>query len=202
MYTIEQSDNELIYMIRCGSNEAFDLLSNKYSAIIKKYITEFHSDIYIYGCDIEDAIEECFITFYEALFCFVEGKGSFYSYVINSVRFKIYDLIKISLSSRNLGFNYLTADLRYPCENSGFRNIENFSNLDEETHPINHFLLKETTNNLFGDNSILAKEEKTVLSLKVMGYSIEEIAQKLRINRKRVEYIIKGAKNKIKDFIK
>ena len=34
MNAIEQSDNELIYMIRCGSKEAFDLLSYKYEKII------------------------------------------------------------------------------------------------------------------------------------------------------------------------
>ena len=201
MNAIEQSDNELIYMIRCGSKEAFDLLSYKYEKIIGKYVYENFKDSYIYGYDIDDVIQECFITFYDVLYCFNEDKGAFYSYVIQSIRYRIYDLIKSSLSSKKSGFNYLTLDLLNDESLSNIKNIELYGNECEETHPINNFILKETACSIFGDESLLLDLEKQVLSLKIMGYSIAEISRKLKINRKKVEYIIKISRKKVKQIL-
>lgn len=200
MDIVEQSDNELLYMVRCGSKEAFDLLQYKYQKVIKKFITEYFNDFYIYGLDIEDIIQECLITFYESLFCFNEDKGMFYSYVMKSVKYRVYDLIKVSLSVKNNGFNYATTELEFENDNS-YHNVERYGVDFEETNPNNYFVLRETLSSIFGENSNLSKEEKLIISLKVMGYTIEEIAAKTNLGRKRVEYIIKLAKVKIKEVV-
>ena len=132
MDIVEQSDNELLYMVRCGSKEAFDLLQYKYQKVIKKFITEYFNDFYIYGLDIEDIIQECLITFYESLFCFNEDKGMFYSYVMKSVKYRVYDLIKVSLSVKNNGFNYATTELEFENDNS-YHNVERYGVDFEET---------------------------------------------------------------------
>ena len=201
MNAIEQSDNELVYMIRCGSKEAFESLSYKYEKIIKKYIYDYFQDTYIYGFDLDDIMEECLITFYDVLFCFNERKGIFYTYVMQSIRFRIYDLIKFSFCSKNNGFNYVTSDLLcYDISNLA-KNIDSYSRCDEESHPVNQYILRETTNVIFGENSNLLEIEKQILSLKVMGFSVNEISNKLNINRKRIEYIIRNAREKIKDIL-
>ena len=65
----------------------------------------------------------------------------------------------------------------------------------------NNFILKETACSIFGDESLLLDVEKQVLSLKIMGYSIAEISRKLKINRKKVEYIIKISREKVKQIL-
>lgn len=201
MSEIEHSDNELIYMIRCGNKEAFDLLSIKYEKIIKKYVYDNFKDSYIYGYNVEDVIQECFITFYDVLYCFNEAKGYFYTYVIKSIKFKIYDIIKTCLRQRNNGFNYMTLDLLDDDIINNSKSIESYYNYDEHTHPINNFILKETANNIFGEKSVLDDVEKQVLSLKIMGYSIIEISKKLKINRKKVEYIVGNSRKKISQIL-
>ena len=201
MIAIEHSDNELIYMIRCGSKEAFDLLSSRYEKIIRRFIYEYFQDTYIYGYDLDDILEECLITFYDVLFCFNEEKGIFYTYVIQSIRFRIYDLIKSSFSRKNTGFNYLTTELICYDLGGSSKNLDAYSRNDEESHPIYQFILQETTNVIFGKNSNLLEIEKQILSLKVMGYSIIEISEKLDINRKKIEYIIKSAREKVRDIL-
>jgi DNA-binding CsgD family transcriptional regulator len=57
------------------------------------------------------------------------------------------------------------------------------------------------TKDIFGDESLLLDLEKQVLSLKIMGYSIAEISRKLKINRKKVEYIIKISREKVKQIL-
>ncbi len=198
---IEQQDSELLYMIRCGSYEAFQLLSYKYDKIIKKFITASFQNSYIYGYDIEDIIEECLITFYNVLFCFDENKGIFYSYVMKSIRYRIYDLIKSSMAGKNSGFNYSTAVLYHESEKLDFteNNIEYYSINSDLFQPKNAFIIKETVNDILGDTSNLDKNEKIVVALRIMGYSIEEISQRINVNKKKVDYIIRNVKKKIKD---
>lgn len=199
---IEQQDSELLYMIRCGSYEAFQLLSYKYDKIIKKFITSTLQDSYIYGYDIEDIIEECLITFYDVLFCFDENKGTFYPYVMQSVRYRIYDLIKMSMAGKNSGFNYSTSMLHRDSEKSNVldgNNIEYYAVDDDSFHPKNVFVIKETVTNILGDDSDLDKNERVVAALRIMGYSIEEIAKKINVNKKKIDYIVRNIKKKIKD---
>lgn len=198
MNTLKHSDGELIYMIRCGNQEAFQMFFNKYINIIRKYIISFLKDVHIYGIEYEDLVQECSLTFYDVLLSYNEDKGNFYIFLTQCVRYRLYDILKQVTGKKNVGFTYKTSTLSFE-ENEDYYDVEKF-NLDEEiTQPKNFYLLQETTLDILGDYSPLTKQEKTIVSLKIMGYSVAEIAKKIGKSRKNVDYIIRCCKKKIKD---
>lgn len=198
MNTVKHSDGELIYMIRCGNQEAFQIFFNKYINIIRKYIISFLKDVYIYGIEYEDLVQECSLTFYDVLLSYNEERGNFYLFLTQCIRYRLYDILKQVTGKKNVGFNYKTSTLSFE-ENEDCYNVDKFNLEEEMTQPKNYYLLQETTSEIFGNDSPLTQQEKIVTSLKIMGYSVMEIATKIGKSRKNVDYIIRCCKKKIKD---
>lgn len=193
---MEYNDFELVSLIRENNEEAREILYNKYKPIIVKKSTDQIYKLGSYGMEINDLIQEGYIGLDNAINCFNEKENtSFYTFALLCIDRQIITYIKKNTNNKAMVLNdaiNLDDGKEYL-----FRD-----NTDIEGSFINKEDAKEFIN-LICDS--LSDIEKKVLSLKLEGYDIGEIANLLNKDTKviyntlhRIKYKIKLIMNKDK----
>lgn len=172
------NDNELLYLIHQGSDEALELMFKKYTPLIKAKVKSFQ----ISSSHRDDFIQEGYLMLNKAIKTYKEGSRKTFN--------KYFELIMvrkfISLTRKNYTYQkhaFLTEDVN-----------ENYQLLT---------LNEPTTELMEIDEGMFSKQEQLIYQYKYFNkMSTDEIASELKLSPKQIYNTTVRIKTKIKQRIK
>ena len=194
---IHYNDDELLYLYRCGSEEAQMCLFENYYFLISYWMKSFSNYSHL-GLDYDDFVQVGLLTFWYALLNYRTDKDTtLYSYVRSSVFKKA-----TSLAS-------LRKDQRFFIENTIF-SLDDFMDVEEHRYeevigdpsityqPEKKLMIRDQTESILqymrNKGTYI---EKRVLYYSLKGFTIDEIADILHITVKAVYNSLYRARQKI-----
>ena len=188
------SDDEIITLIKEGNQEATEYLLKKYSPLVKKSIRT----LYLIGADTEDLSQEGMIGLFKALQNYEVGSSaSFYTFAKVCIDRQIYTAIKASNRKKHLPLNsYVSFYSRM-----GDEETELINNLEagNDSNPEHIILNRESISNIEElSEEKLSKLEKNVLHLYLNVKSYADIAAELNKSPKSVDNAVQRIREKIK----
>lgn len=179
------SDEELVKACKNGDEKA-------YGALIGRYIFAVRSRAYAYDksvIDFEDLIQEGFIGLMNAVKCYDESFGTWFStFAYLCIDRNILTAVKKTLSKKQIPKSALI----FIEENTDFET-------DKSQNPENVIISKENINYLkqkISEN--LSEKERSVLNMYLSGKSYRQIADSLKISEKAVDNAIQRLRKKLK----
>lgn len=180
------SDEELLYLIRCGQDDAKEYLIEKYKKRIYNWIK--HLDYTQIGIENEDLLQTGIIRFWEGIDLYrSDQNATLYTFS------KIIVMQKIKTILRQASMKYAPVkdlqiiSLDEYVGDEGMRYEEIVEDEKIIYHPSKIFAIKESTSEYLCDfEKRMTFVEKTVLQYKYEGYSEKEIAEILNIPIKSV----------------
>ncbi len=195
------SDNELIGMVHEASEEAKDLLFEKYHYIIDIEVKKYANMAKILGYDQHDLIQDALVGFSDAINSYREDReASLASFITLCVDRKLQVSIikagrlKNKLINESLSLEHIYSSYASPLMDLLSDNSEN--------DPLENILKEETFQELLQSiRNILSDSEYEVYSLMINGLKYDEIATLLDKNLKQVDNTIQRVRNKIKKLL-
>lgn len=177
-------DEELIDMLRDGSNDVTDYLMIKYKNMVRKNA----KNMYILGADEEDLIQEGMIGLYKAVRDYDSGRdASFITFAQLCVSRQMYNAIQAAGRQKHMMLNSYTSIYEEDFHEEGGANPE-----DEFLDRERALLIEETF------EKELSSFEKQVLDLKLVGLDYRETAAILGKSVKSVDNALNRLKTKLK----
>ena len=195
------NDDQLIGMIRESSEEAKDLLFEKYKYIIDIEVKKYMAMANMLGYDYNDLYQDALVGFADALNSYREDKEaalpSFITLCVNR-RLQV-SIIKAGRIKNKLISDALSLDHKYDSLSAPLRDIlSDGSENDPLTNIVKDEKYEELQSNI---KSQLSDSEYQVYSLMISGLKYNEIAILLDKTPKQVDNTIQRIKNKIKVII-
>ncbi|MGN1338476.1 MAG: sigma-70 family RNA polymerase sigma factor [Candidatus Coprovivens sp.] len=195
------NDDQLIGMIRESSEEAKDLLFEKYKYIIDIEVKKYMAMANMLGYDYNDLYQDALVGFADALNSYREDKEaalpSFITLCVNR-RLQV-SIIKAGRIKNKLISDALSLDHKYDSLSAPLRDIlSDGSENDPLTNIVKDEKYEELQSNI---KAQLSDSEYQVYSLMISGLKYNEIAILLDKTPKQVDNTIQRIKNKIKVII-
>ena len=189
------NDYEVMYMIGEVSDDATNLLFNKYKPVIRKIAKEY----YQYGKDLklelEDFIQEGYLGLNTAIRNYVDSKDClFYTYANICIRTRMGNLLRSNSNNKNFVLNNSIS-----LNNPVYDDVELIECLNDPNAvlPDNELskkiLIDKFRSFLYGLNI----ERASILELKYNGFTHKEIAMLLDIHLKTVSHALFFIKKKL-----
>jgi RNA polymerase sporulation-specific sigma factor len=195
------NDEQLICMLHESSEDAKDLLFEKYKYIIDIEIRKYMSMASMLGYDYNDLYQDALVGFSEALNCYREDKAAaLSSFITLCVDRKLQvSIIKAGRLKNKLISDSLSLDYQYDQFTSPLRDIISDNSLND---PLENIIKNEKLSNLTKKiEDSLSSSEYEVYALMISGLKYGEIALLLNKNPKQVDNTIQRVKHKIKNII-
>ena len=194
---MEYPDNELTYYLHDNSEEAIDIIYNKYKYIIDVILSKYKRVFYALNIDIEEVRQEANLAFSYAIYNYKEDKNaSLSTFITLCVERKIRAIIKKHETDKNKIFS----------ESISFDSTSNDVSLDNLVGDVTYEPLTQLENidTLEYINSkvedILSKGELEVYYYMIEGLSYIEIAKKLDKTPKQIDNTIQRIRVKIRNL--
>lgn len=180
-------DDELIYLMRCGSMAAQELLYQRYYRLVGKWVLAFRR-YFVSGYEYEDFIQMAMMGFDDILDSYRDDqKASLMTFMKTAITKRLFSLMRVNKDiCYRMGQSVMSLD-SYINSDKETRYIDMVADLHERYQPEAHLMIKETTT--YYSTQIEAKislREKQVMEYKKAGYKEIEIAEKLHISVKSV----------------
>lgn len=197
----DYKDEQLIGLMRESSEEAKDILFDKYRYIIDIEIKKYMSMASMLGYDYNDLYQDALVGFSEALNDYREDKAAaLSSFITLCVDRKLQvSIIKAGRLKNKLINDSLSLDYTYEQFACPLRDIISDNSLND---PLENIIKDEKLadlNKLIEDN--LSESEYEVYALMISGLKYGEIALLLNKNPKQIDNSIQRVKNKIKKIL-
>ncbi|MBQ1412069.1 MAG: sigma-70 family RNA polymerase sigma factor [Clostridia bacterium] len=191
----EMTDNELITLSKADDQEAFACLLGRYSSMIH---AKASAKEHLSGCDVDDLSQEAAIGFFNAVKSFDPNKGaSFRTYAELCVDRVLVSAVRMYLSQKNRPLN----DHRELVEAEMMSNTLTDDLSASSGNPEGRIFEKENVGRLTeAIASRLTELEKTVVEMRLRGFSYEKTAKLLGISAKSVDNAIQRVRKKMKSF--
>ena len=181
----EYNDYELIYLAKEQHDIAYEILQQKYEPIVINISTRMNKLYPNIGLDMQDYVLEAKLALNNAIYNFNEKYDNlFYSYVTKYIRFSLLTLI--SKHKKDI------------CLNNALEWTDELK-FEKESLMSSQIQLKEIINKTLKQINPL---EKKILLLKIKGYTYQNIADELNIEKKRVDNILVKIRKIIESFRK
>lgn len=96
------NDYEVMYLVEEGSEDAENIIIDKYTPLIKSMASSYLKQFSRYGIEIDDLVQEGYIGLYNAIKGYHASKNTlFYTYAIISIRSKMLNFLKRHTSQKN-----------------------------------------------------------------------------------------------------
>lgn len=167
---IDMNDYELVSLAQEGSEEAINLIYQRYKPIIIKKSKHAIFSATHHGIEISDIMQEGFIGLEEAIRNFSQDQeATFYTFAVLCIDREIVNYLRKTTRGKNRALNEaIILDDTLEKEIKDDMDIEkNLFSRDDETH-----IIDET-------RKILTPFELRVFDMKIAGYSFEEISEEL-----------------------
>lgn len=197
----EYGDEQLINLLHESSEEAKDILFDKYKYIIDIEIRKYMSMANMLGYDYNDLYQDALVGFSEALNCYREDKAAaLSSFITLCVDRKLQvSIIKAGRMKNKLISDSLSLDYQYDQFTSPLRDIISDNSLND---PLENIIKNEKLSSLTKKiEESLSSSEYEVYALMISGLKYGEIALLLNKNPKQVDNTIQRVKHKIKNII-
>lgn len=197
----ELNDNELISMIHESSEDAKDLLFEKYKYIIDIEIKKYSSMAKILGYDYNDLMQDALVGFSDALNSYRDDRyAALPSFITLCVDRKLQVSIKKAGRKKNKLLND-SLSLEYVPEQYASPLMDLLSD-NNENDPLENILKEEKFKELVEEiKNTLSNSEYEVYSLMINGLKYDEIATLLDKNLKQVDNTIQRVRTKIKKIL-
>ena len=197
----DYKDEQLIGLMRESSEEAKDILFDKYRYIIDIEIKKYMSMASMLGYDYNDLYQDALVGFSEALNDYREDKAAaLSSFITLCVDRKLQvSIIKAGRLKNKLINDSLSLDYTYEQFACPLRDIISDNSLND---PLENIIKDEKLadlNKLIENN--LSESEYEVYALMISGLKYGEIALLLNKNPKQIDNSIQRVKNKIKKIL-
>ena len=200
---MEENDNELLYLISEHSEEAMDMLYNKYKYVINKIVNKYMKFTYINnkGVDKNDLSQEAMIAFENAIKSYNDtNEASFCTFATICIDrglktyLKRLDHDKNKILNESISFNFQT-------DNENDNDLLNYI-IDEKYNPENSILHFENASELdYQIKDKLTHLESRIYELRTGGMNTDEIAIILELDPKIVYNALQRIKSKIKELL-
>lgn len=200
---MEENDNELLYLINEQSEEALDMLYNKYRGVIDKIVNKYMRLTYNknQGIDKCDLLQEAMIAFEEAIKNYRDmNDASFYTFAVVCINRRLKSYLKKTSQAKNKILND-SISFNFQVDNENDTDLLNYI-IDETTNPENSMLNFENALELdYQIKDKLTHLESRIYELRTSGMPIDEIGKILELNSKTVYNALQRIKSKIKELI-
>lgn len=194
-------DSQLIYMLRESSEEAKDILFQKYKYIIDIEVKKYTRMAKILGYDLNELYQDALLGFSDALNSYRDDKdtalSSFLTLCVDrrlQVSIKKAGRLKNKILNESLSLEHVYERYASP--------LMDLLSDNQENDPLENILKEEKLQELI--NSIkdtLSDSEYEVYSLMINGLKYDEIATLLNKSLKQVDNTIQRVKGKIKKIL-
>lgn len=190
---MQQSEFDLINLIKRGDSDAFVELSSNYKGLIHSVISSFNVSI----SEKEDLFQEGLIGLYKAALTFDNSFHTTFSWFAKiCIRHSVISALRAYYSEKNISVRSCS----YLCEDG--ENYDCLQSLDKVTEPERQFIEKENYKALMHlIDTKLSPLESRVLHLFVQGNSYADIASSLNISEKSVDNAIQRIRSKLKFLV-
>ena len=195
----DQNDNELIYLVSDNSEEAKNIIFEKYKPLIEMKAKKLNSIAESRGYDFNDLVQEGMIGLSEAINSFEEQRDvQFYTFANLCIDRQIATFIrnisrdKHKVLNDSISFESSTNTAGRPLTDI----ILDDKNIDTQEIYVR---LEQEKDLIEKINKLLSDKEKEVFDLRIQGFSYKEIANLLNTSIKTVDNTIVRIKNKIQD---
>lgn len=180
----ELNDNELIYMIRQRNEKAFAFLVNKYQVEIRRWLRHILRTYPRYQ-DQEDFYQIALLKLHESIDDYKADQSSFHNYYFKVLKHTTVDMIRsMNTYSRRQDKYMVSLDMHIQEGETNYRLMDMIVDEipAEEDEQEEH--IKE---NVLYTQKRLNPLEVDILSLRTLGYSYDQIAEKLNIPKKKAD---------------
>lgn len=194
-------DEQLIGLMRESSEEAKDILFEKYKYIIDIETKKYSNMANLLGYDYNDLYQDALVGFSEALNDYRDDKAAaLSSFITLCVDRKLQvAIIKAGRLKNKLIAESLSLDYKYDQYTSPLRDLISDNSIND---PLENIVKEEKLSDLTKRiETILSEGEFEVYALMISGLKYGEIALLLNKNPKQVDNTIQRVKNKIKKII-
>lgn len=194
-------DEQLIGLMRESSEEAKDILFEKYKYIIDIETKKYSNMANLLGYDYNDLYQDALVGFSEALNDYRDDKAAaLSSFITLCVDRKLQvAIIKAGRLKNKLIAESLSLDYKYDQYTSPLRDLISDNSIND---PLENIVKEEKLTDLTKRiETILSEGEYEVYALMISGLKYGEIALLLNKNPKQVDNTIQRVKNKIKKII-
>lgn len=197
----DTSDGQLINMLHEASEDAKDILFEKYKYIIDIEMKKYSRMARTLGYDINDLYQDALVGFSDALVSYRDDRhAALPSFITLCVDRKLQVSIKKAGRLKNKLLNEsLSLEHVYESYASPLMDLLSDNN---ENDPLENILKEEKLQELVSSiTSSLSDAEYEVYSLMINGLKYDEIATLLNKNLKQVDNTIQRVRNKIKKIL-
>ena len=192
----DYNDNELIYYIGEGNEDANEIMLKKYEPIIDKMAMQMSCNLENCGIEYLDLKQEGIVGLYNALNSYTEQENTcFYTFALTCIKRRMYSLIGHACKMKNKVLNEgMMCRLDVFEKSIKDRHIMADYTYDPEKVVFDKIQEEKTLNKIL---NCLSDLEKEILLLKLNGYSYKEIAKKINKNIKNVDNTLCRIKMKV-----
>lgn len=197
----DYNDQELIMMTRESSEEAKDILFDKYRYIIDIELKKYSNIANILGYDYNDLYQDALVGFSDALVNYRDDKeASLPSFITLCVDRRLQYSIR-SINNKKSRFQSESLSLEYVYDNDSLPLMETISD-NSQNDPLFKLMNEEEYKELNEKiKSVLSSNEYEVYEFMIKGLKYNEIALLLNREPKQIDNAMQRIKNKIKKIV-
>jgi len=199
---MEYNEQELYSLICESSEEAKEILFEKYKYLIDTIIKKYIYKATKLGCEYSDLYQEAMIAFNDAVDKFDEERNvKFKTFASLCIERSLQNVImKAGRNKNKILLESLSLDYTYHDNQLPLKELISDS---VSKDPLEDIERKEELNDLIESaNQILSNKEKEVFSFMLKGYDYQKIAILLNKDAKQIDNAIQRIKQKIKKMMK
>ncbi len=198
----EYNDSELAYLVEEDSQEAKDILFEKYKYIIDVLINKYARIVKILGIDFADLYQEAYLGFTDAIITYNENNNTqLKTFISLCVERKIQTALKKAGRIKNKVLNE-SVSLEHQYDNLS-QPLMYLLGDEDKNNPLKKIVENEKVEELINNiQKELSDNEYEVYSLLITGLSYQEIATILDKEPKQIDNTIQRIRIKVKKIIK
>lgn len=192
-------DSDLVYHLN-DSEEATDILYEKYKYIIDIVIKKYTKAAYLYNIELAELRQEAMFAFSDALYRYKDNKdASLATFITLVIERRIRRVIDSASTLKNrINVDALSLEYTY----SDFGNPLMYILGDDSLEPLKNIEDKESTLELLEKlQTVLSESELEVCNLLLKQYDYKTIAETLEKSPKQIDNTIQRIRNKIKKIL-
>lgn len=197
---MDYSDTQLIDLICESSEEAKDIIYQKYKYIIDIYMKKYYKISKMLKMDKNDLYQEALVGFADAIKCYRDEKeAGLATFISLCVERRMQTALLKANRIKSQVFNEAIS-LDYIYSNS--TTLKDVLSDNNENNPLEKMTRNESFQELIKEiRKVLSNKEYEVFHLKISGLSNKEIALLINKNLKQVDNTMTRLKNKIKKIL-
>lgn len=195
----DYNDEELVMYIREDSEDASEILYEKYKPLVQKIVKRFYPYVINSGLEQSDLMQEGMLSLHNAVYHYREEKDHyFYTFARTCIERKI---ISVVLSANRQKHKILneSLSLNYQSEDKDASSFDTFLG-DDSQNPLNQLVMFEQEHEVINQiRELLTEREKMVFDLKIAGFHYQEIASMLETSTKSIDNAMQRIRNKARE---